>query len=102
MKYKFKLNNGDWSGWQSYTGNIRELMDSIDPNAEFKTAFSTMDEARQERDKRVTETDWTQTLDCPLTDDKKAEFTTYRQLLRDIPQTYNNPDDVIWPEKPTI
>jgi hypothetical protein len=26
----------------------------------------------------------------------------YRQTLRDIPQSYTNPDDVEWPTKPTI
>ncbi|WP_258306973.1 phage tail assembly chaperone [Vibrio vulnificus] len=26
----------------------------------------------------------------------------YRQKLRDIPQTYSNPDDVVWPEKPAV
>ncbi|HIF9079948.1 TPA: phage tail assembly chaperone [Photobacterium damselae] len=29
-------------------------------------------------------------------------FRQYRQALRDIPQTYDNPDDVIWPAKPTL
>lgn len=29
-------------------------------------------------------------------------FRSYRQALRDIPQTYDNPDDVVWPLKPTI
>ncbi|OBU32247.1 tail fiber assembly protein [Photobacterium kishitanii] len=47
-------------------------------------------------------TDWTQMSDAPLTPEKKAEFTAYRQALRDIPQTYDNPDDIVWPTKPTI
>lgn len=101
MKYRFKVNS-DWSDWQNYTGSIRDIIDSIDPKAEFETAFSSMDEVRQERDKLITETDWTQTLDCPLSDEKKAEFLAYRQTLRDIPQTYNDPDSVVWPEKPVI
>jgi len=29
-------------------------------------------------------TDWTQAADSPLSDEKKAEFATYRQALRDI------------------
>lgn len=29
-------------------------------------------------------------------------FREYRQALRDIPQKYSEPDDVIWPEKPTV
>lgn len=59
-------------------------------------------EVRRVRDKLVQLTDWTQMPDAPLTDEKKAEFTAYRQVLRDIPQTYDNPDDVVWPTKPTI
>lgn len=31
-----------------------------------------------------------------------AELDTYVQALADIPQTYVSPDDVIWPEKPSI
>ncbi|PSW29187.1 hypothetical protein C9J19_07700 [Photobacterium phosphoreum] len=29
-------------------------------------------------------------------------FRQYRQALRDIPQTYDNPDDIVWPTKPTL
>ncbi|CAK1801222.1 Phage tail protein [Vibrio crassostreae] len=28
-------------------------------------------------------------------------FRQYRQALRDIPQTYTNPEDVVWPQKPS-
>lgn len=57
---------------------------------------------REKRDPLMRETDWTQMPDAQLTDEKKAEFTVYRQTLRDIPQTYSDPDAVVWPEKPTI
>lgn len=59
-------------------------------------------ETRKYRDHLITQTDWTQMPDAPLNADKKAEFATYRQALRDIPQNVGNPDDVVWPEKPTI
>ncbi|NOJ25741.1 phage tail assembly chaperone [Vibrio coralliilyticus] len=29
-------------------------------------------------------------------------ISQYRQALRDIPQTYNQPDDVVWPQKPSL
>ncbi|CAK3434289.1 Phage tail protein [Vibrio crassostreae] len=29
-------------------------------------------------------------------------FRQYRKQLRDIPQTYNNPEDVVWPQKPSL
>ncbi|EBK6743111.1 hypothetical protein DQ691_24005 [Salmonella enterica] len=63
---------------------------------------SRWDEIRVERDRLVSETDWTQVSDSQLTAEKKAEFTAYRQALRDIPQTYSDPDAVVWPEKPTV
>ncbi|MGF1716105.1 phage tail assembly chaperone [Photobacterium chitinilyticum] len=31
-----------------------------------------------------------------------APFRQYRQALRDIPQTYSNPEDVVWPQKPSL
>lgn len=34
-----------------------------------------------------------------LTDTEKSEISTYRQQLRDIPQTFTKPQDVIWPTK---
>lgn len=57
---------------------------------------------RKKRDKLMFEADWTQVSDCPLSTEKKAEFMAYRQILREIPQTYSDPDNVVWPEKPTI
>ncbi|ELH9434880.1 phage tail assembly chaperone [Vibrio vulnificus] len=57
---------------------------------------------RNKRDKLISETDWTQTVDSPMSAEKQAEFAAYRKILRDIPQTYNNPDDVFWPSKPTL
>ncbi|MEZ9301547.1 phage tail assembly chaperone [Vibrio crassostreae] len=29
-------------------------------------------------------------------------FRQYRQALRDIPQTFTNPEDVVWPQKPSL
>lgn len=60
------------------------------------------DSVRLKRDSLISATDWTQMPDAPLTPEKKAEFTAYRQALRDLPQTYDNPDDIVWPTKPTI
>ena len=60
-------------------------------------------EIRVRRNERLIKSDWTQSPDSPLTDAKKAEWTTYRQALRDIPETYSDAtslDDIIWPTKP--
>lgn len=31
-----------------------------------------------------------------------AVYRNYRQALRDIPQNFDDPDAVVWPEKPTL
>jgi hypothetical protein len=46
-----------------------------------------MQDLRYERNRRLTESDWTQASDSPLSDSKKAEWKTYRQSLRDMTKT---------------
>jgi len=55
---------------------------------------------RSKRDKLLSSSDWTQLKDTSLSKDKSAKWTAYRKELREIPQTYEDPDFVIWPEKP--
>ena len=58
---------------------------------------------RLKRDALLTESDWTQVNDSPLTDAKKTEWATYRQELRDLPsshQSITNFDDVVFPTQP--
>ena len=47
--------------------------------------------------------DWTQIPDSPLSSDKKTEYQTYRQALRDITTHSNWPnlEDSDWPTKPS-
>ena len=35
-----------------------------------------------------------------MTSEKQQAWSTYRQTLRDIPQLFSDPADVIWPTKP--
>jgi len=51
---------------------------------------------REERDRKLADTDWWATSDRTMTDDQ----TTYRQALRDVPASYSSLDDVVWPTKP--
>lgn len=32
----------------------------------------------------------------------ETAFRLYRQALRDIPQTFTNSEDVVWPQKPSL
>ena len=57
-------------------------------------------EVRLERSRLLTNCDWTQLDDTPLTNDKKLAWATYRQELRDVPAQSGFPWNVIWPTKP--
>lgn len=54
------------------------------------------------RNSLLVDSDWTQLADTPLTEEKKAEWATYRQQLRDIPQNQDPEviEAVVWPAKP--
>ena len=54
---------------------------------------------RSQRDKNLTDCDWTQTNDSPVKDE--STWTTYRQALRDVPTQAGFPHTVTWPTKPT-
>mgnify|MGYP003117321359 FL=1 len=65
---------------------------------------------REERNRRLTETDWTRMDDNGLSTSKKTEWKTYRQSLRDLPSSatpkldfLDNLDltSVTWPTKPS-
>ena len=60
-----------------------------------------MDDLRGMRNQMLTDTDWTQGADSPLTDSQKTSWATYRQSLRDITKTYKTLDEVKWPTKPS-
>jgi len=42
---------------------------------------------RKQRNSLLAESDWTQTADNALSSDKKTEWETYRQALRDLPSS---------------
>ena len=56
---------------------------------------------RATRDKKLTASDWTQMTDSPLASDKKTEWATYRQSLRDLPTASGFPHTMTWPEEPS-
>ena len=57
-------------------------------------------ELRKVRNRALARTDWTQTVDAPLTDEQKAEWRTYRTALRNITDTYSSLNTVVWPTYP--
>jgi len=55
---------------------------------------------RAKRNTLLTESDWTQYNDSPLTDEVKAEWAVYRQSLRDLPENTDDPTNPTWPTPP--
>ena len=41
--------------------------------------------------------DWTQVIDAPV---DQAAWAEYRQSLRDLPESVDDPREVVWPEAP--
>ena len=55
---------------------------------------------RSKRDSILQATDWTMTTGATV---DQAQWAAYRQVIRDIPQTYKDktPNDVVWPTQPS-
>ena len=52
------------------------------------------------RDQLLRDSDWAVLPDTPPAKTALDAWKTYRQALRDLPQTYERPADVVWPEAP--
>ncbi|MCX4025623.1 phage tail assembly chaperone [Endozoicomonas sp. SM1973] len=62
--------------------------------------ISTWDIIRGHRNNLLRATDWTQMHDNKLSEELRKAWSSYRQKLRDIPQTNNEPQEVTWPIPP--
>tara|TARA_Y100001937_G_scaffold37765_1_gene53897 strand:+ start:2709 stop:3233 length:525 start_codon:yes stop_codon:yes gene_type:complete len=59
---------------------------------------------RQERNRLLSESDWTQGGDSPLTTQKKSDWAKYRTSLRTLPEDQSSKtkySDITWPTKPS-
>jgi hypothetical protein len=90
-----------------YTKYLKELNSNNKVIAVSNGAISLVDKTpapvtwiqiRSERDRLLAQSDWTQLSD--FKGNNAASWATYRQQLRDIPQTFSTPDVVIFPNSP--
>lgn len=58
----------------------------------------TWNQIRQKRNLLLLKSDYTQLPDYP---GDKISWASYRQKLRELPESFTNPEDVIWPIAPT-
>ena len=59
---------------------------------------------RRERTRLLSESDWTQGGDSPLTTQKKSDWAKYRTSLRTLPEDQSSKtkySDITWPTKPS-
>jgi hypothetical protein len=60
----------------------------------------TWEQIRAKRDGLLKDSDWVVLADSNPKPSKEA-WLTYRNALRNIPQTFSSPSEVIWPQKPS-
>lgn len=92
---------------QAVTDHANEKQRILDEEAAREAARDYMEELRFIRNRRLSDCDWTQAADSPLSDTKKAEWATYRQELRDLTENVVDPKPLVldpshpeWPVAP--
>jgi len=84
--------NKDYQDYLAWVAEGNTPASAIDPLS--------WDRIRAMRDQILRDTDWTMTSGATV---DQAQWAAYRQVIRDIPQTYKDktPDDVVWPTQPS-
>jgi hypothetical protein len=109
--YPVKLVNGNYDS--DYTKDVVEVTPTLSGSVYVQTYETTdadeltretrieikWDEIRETRNTLLSECDWTQFQDSPITGSKLTEWQTYRQSLRDV-TNQENPYNITWPSKP--
>lgn len=86
----------------SINGVLQEASAHLETVASEEAQAVKLKLAREQRDRLLAASDWTQASDSPLNSAKKAEWATYRQALRDITSQTGFPATVEFPEKPAL
>lgn len=77
-----------------------EAAEATTPAPSWSAECQLGNQRRAERQQLLAVCDWTQTMDAPLSPDRRQEWADYRQALRDITETVASPDLVVWPITP--
>ena len=87
------------TGEQRIITLTEEEITEIEAAHKASTPPLTWSDIRTKRDQLIRESDWTMVQDATV---NQAAWAQYRQILRDLPQTYASvsPDKVVWPEQP--
>jgi uncharacterized protein with HEPN domain len=85
---------------RALAGEFGEIQEYIPPFLPEQLTEMKWTALRQERDRLLYQTDWTQLPVNPLTAEQKVLWETYRQALRDLPSNTLDIDNVVWPTPP--
>jgi hypothetical protein len=85
------------TGWTYLPAEDTYLPPPRDILAEWKRARSMRDALLFESDLYVLPDRW-----ATYTQDEQHAWSVYRKTLRDIPQTYIDPNEIVWPDKPLV
>lgn len=86
--------------WQQALSKNYKVIDGVHTYSAFiKSNDAILENVKLTRNTLLTDSDWSQVPDSPLSEEKKAEWQKYRQELRDL-TTLDNLATVIWPTKP--
>ena len=86
--------------WDQSNADPKPTLDELEAAWPAVRDARAWDAIRVERDALLTASDWTVLPDAPLTTTQKTAWKTYRQTLRDLPQTHATHDGIVWPEQP--
>jgi len=79
------LENESWLNPSDLSVVDGEIKVNVVTQTEAEIKQQKLSVVRSKRDELLAASDWTQFADSPLTDEKKKEWQTYRQALRDMP-----------------
>jgi len=96
----WSLSGDDYSGLEWLDDTPKPTLGELEaawPQVESDLAWRPV---RRERDRLLAASDWSQMPDNALAPAAIAAWAVYRQALRDVPQDYASPDEVVWPTAP--
>jgi len=78
--------------WDQAKADVQDIIDNYDVNS-----FATI---REYRNKLLNDSDWALVSDTPLTESEVTDLKAWRNSLRDLPASQEDPDDIVFPECP--
>ena len=87
---KFTIVGGEKPPKEVFEAKLKELIDA-----------QPLKELRQERNRRLADVDWVFSTDYQMEDEERSVWVAYRQALRDLPSTTEDPTNPVWPTKPS-